>query len=125
MMNAPMHEGLVEHAGIDRVMRELVEAIDRPGSPDVAPLLDVLAVRLRAHLAREDIDIARFASVDAEDAKLLLSNHADIRTSVERLVARATTGSLSRDDIHHLKLMVSLHEAHEETGLYRWASARG
>lgn len=119
-MTEPVHEGLVDHAAVDKAFRAVVAALDHPGTGDVAALFEALDHRLRGHLAREDLDVARFADADPEDAKRLLADHAEIRAALDDLGKRAKTGTLASADLHAFKTRVALHEAHEETGLYRW-----
>jgi hypothetical protein len=118
-----VHEGLVDHSRIDRSFHDLIDAVDHPGTGDALTLVNALADRMRRHLGREDLDIARFASVDAEDARGLLLDHAGFRRTLDLLVANAKAGNLSKADVHDLRLRFSLHEAREEVGLYRWAKA--
>jgi hypothetical protein len=120
-MSGAVHEGLVEHAILDKAFHALLEAID--GAGDVAGPFHRFADRLKHHIGSEDIDIARFADVDAEEAKGLLHEHAGLREAIDRLSARLDAGELTSKDVHELKLRFSLHEAREETGLYRWVAA--
>ena len=119
-MSGSVHEGLVEHAVIDKAFHALLEAVD--GAGDVAGTFQVLAERVRHHMGGEDLDIARFADADPEEAKALLDEHLAIRNALDTLAAQAATGPLSARDVHAFKLRFSLHEAREETGLYRWTS---
>ena len=123
-MSQHVHPGLVEHAWVDKAFHVLLEAVDHPGTGDVAALLSSLSDLLRAHLGAEELDIAKFADVEPEDAKALLQQHEAFRTALDELAAQSTAGNLQASDVHKLKLRVSLHEGHEETGLYRWIRAR-
>jgi len=122
-MDEQVHEGLVDHAMIDKSFRALVDALDHPDTGDAALLLCALADRLRSHIAREELDIVKFADVDQEEAKSLLHDHASFRTTLVALEAQSKAGNLSPREVHDLKLRFSLHEAREETGLYRWVKA--
>ena len=123
-MSERVHPGLVEHAWIDRSFHALFAALEHPAASDVPTRFHALADLLRAHLGSEELDIARFADADAEDARKLLDEHAGVRTALDALAVQAKAGILSITDLHALKLRFSLHEAHEETGLYRWVKAR-
>ena len=123
-MSEHVHPGLVEHAWIDKAFHALFEAFEHAGPSEVSASFYALADLLRAHLGGEDLDIAKFADVDAEEAKALLEEHADFRTTLDALADHATAGTLSKAELHALKLRVSLHEAREETGLYRWVKSR-
>ncbi|HSO32527.1 MAG TPA: hemerythrin domain-containing protein [Labilithrix sp.] len=123
-MSQHVHPGLVEHAWVDKAFHVLLDAVDHPGTGDVAALLHSLSDLLRAHLGAEELDIAKFADVEPEDAKALLQQHEAFRTALDELAAQSKAGNLQASDVHKLKLRVSLHEGHEETGLYRWIRAR-
>jgi hypothetical protein len=123
-MSGTVPEGLVDHAGIDRSFRELLEALEHPETDRVLASFQVLADRLRRHLGREELDIAKFADVAADDAKTLLLDHAAFRVALDALAAGVTAGTLTLRDVRDLKLRVALHEAREETGLYRWVKGR-
>ena len=121
-MTGAVHEGLVEHAAIDKAFRALLDAVE--GSGDVAATFQAVVDLVRHHLGSEDLDIASFADVDAEEAKGLLLEHEGIRQTLDALAAQLQAGQLPPKAVHDLKLRFALHEAREETGLYRWASAR-
>ena len=123
-MSEHVHPGLVEHAWIDKSFHALFEALDQPGASEGAARFQALADVLRAHIGGEELDIAKFADAEPEEAKTLLHDHAGFRAMLDELAAQSKAGSLSKSDVHALKLRVSLHEAREETGLYRWVKAR-
>lgn len=123
-MSSDVHEGLIDHAIIDKALRALLEAFDHAEARDVGALFRSFADHVRSHLAREDLDIAKYADVDAEDAKKLAAEHASFRSSLDELSAASREGRLGKAEIHTMKLSLILHEAHEETGLYRWVASR-
>jgi len=123
-MSEHVHPGLVEHAWVDKAFHALIDALDHPGTGDVATLFQALADLIRAHTASEDLDIAKFADAEPDDARALLQDHEAFRTTLDELTAQSQAGHLSSRDVHKFKLRVSLHEGHEETGLYRWVKAR-
>jgi hypothetical protein len=123
-MSGTVPEGLVDHAGIDRSFRELLDALEHPETDRVLASFQALSDRLRSHLGREELDIAKFADVAADDAKTLLLDHAAFRVTLDALAAGATAGTLTLREVRDLKLRVALHEAREETGLYRWVQGR-
>jgi hypothetical protein len=120
-MTARVHEGLVEHAAIDKAFRALLDSFSDPAS--VPPLFEAVADLIRHHMASEQLDVARFADVDPEEAKALLHEHASIGDELDQLAARAKAATLAAKDVHDFKVRFSLHEAREETGLYRWVMA--
>jgi hypothetical protein len=122
MSGETVHEGLVEHAAIDKAFRALLAAVDGAGS--VAAAFLVVADLVRKHLGSEDLDIAGFADVDPEEARGLLLEHEGIRRTLDALGAELEGGALSSKAVHDLKLRFTMHEAREETGLYRWVAAR-
>ena len=119
-MREHVHPGLVEHAWVDKAFRALIDAVEHPGSGDVVALFRSLSDVLRAHLGGEELDISKFADVDPEDARALLAQHEAFRIALDEIAVRAEAGSLAARELHELKVRVSLHEGHEETGLYRW-----
>jgi len=121
-MTVAVHEGLVEHAAIDKAFHALLAAVE--GSGDVAATFQAVVDLVRHHLGSEELDIASFADVDAEEAKGLLLEHEGIRQTLDALAAQLEAGHLPPKAVHDLKLRFAIHEAREETGLYRWASAR-
>jgi acyl-CoA reductase-like NAD-dependent aldehyde dehydrogenase len=119
-MNEHDLEGLVDHAAIDRAFRALLEAFKATPPAEVAVLFRALAERLRAHIDREELVISRFASSRPDDARALSAEHMVFRDALDALTLHADAGTLTESGVHTLKLSFSLHEAHEETGLYRW-----
>jgi hypothetical protein len=121
-MSGALHQGLVEHASLDKAFHALIEAADNAG--DVAGTFHVLADRLRHHMGSEDLDIARFADVDAAEAKALLRDHEEFRGILDGFAAQLQAGTLAAKELHAFRMRFLLHEAREETGLYRWVAAR-
>lgn len=121
-MTGAVHEGLVEHASIDKAFRALLAAVE--GSGDIAVTFHALVDLVRRHIGSEELDIASFADVNAEEAKGLLLEHEGIRQTLDALAAQLEAGHLPPKAVHDLKLRFAIHEAREETGLYRWASTR-
>ncbi len=115
-----MHPGRVEHAWVDKAFRALIDAVEHPGSGDVVAVFQSLSDLMRAHLGGEELNIAKFADADPEDARALLAQHEGFRSVLDELAASAKAGSLAGRELRELKVRVALHEAHEETGLYRW-----
>ena len=72
-MSGAVHVGLVEHAILDKAFHALIEAVD--GKGDAAGPFKAFVDGLRHHLGSEDLDIARFADVEPEEAKALLQEH--------------------------------------------------
>lgn len=121
-MSEPVHEGLLEHANLDKAFHAMTQAADTAG--DVAGTFHVVADLLRRHMGSEDIDIARFADVDAAEAKALLLEHEGFRETLDVLGGQLAAGTLTAMELHAFRLRFLLHEAREETGLYRWVAAR-
>jgi hypothetical protein len=123
-MTGKVPEGLLDHAGIDKAFAALIGALANSQKGDVTTLFNDLAFRLRGHLEREESYIARFADIDAEDAKVLLGHHDGFRTALDELAASLEAGTLTEKDVRSFRASVALHESHEETGLYRWMTGR-
>jgi hypothetical protein len=120
-MSEPLSDGLMAHATITKAFNELLDALR--SRREGAALFNDLAARIRRHIAYENPEIAKFAAVDPSEAKALLREHAAILATLEQLGLRAQVGSLSELDVHSLKVRMFMHEAREETGLYRWLNA--
>jgi hypothetical protein len=121
MSEAP-DEGLIAHAIINKAFSELLDALR--SRREAKALFAAIAELIRRHIVYEDAAIARFAAADSAEAKALLAEHAAILKTLDSLGLLAQVGSLSELDVHNLKVRMYMHEAREETGLYRWMSAQ-
>jgi hypothetical protein len=120
-----IHPGLLHHAALDRHFRALLSALETQSADDVAPILEGLCSRIRAHMAVEDVDLARFAEIDPAESAGLLREHRALEEMMDRLAAKAAGHELTARDIYGLRTLFSLHEAREELGFYRLVRSRG
>jgi hypothetical protein len=93
-----------------------------PESGDVVALVQRVLDLFRAHLEVEQRTVAKYSVVQPEDGRRLTEAHEAIAATLDELHAKAQQGTLTADDVLRAKTMVIVHEAHEETGLYRWVT---
>lgn len=119
MTAATVQQGLVEHAGIDHAFRNVLDALHERRVADAGALCLRLFERLRAHLMAEEARVDEYHAIDPVDADALRAEHCGFLSSMDDLTAAIRTGTLVPDEIIAFKARFSLHEAREETGLYR------
>jgi hypothetical protein len=122
-MTATLQQGLVEHAAIDRAFRDVLAAFKERRTADASTLCRILFDRLRAHLVAEDARLEELAATDPAEAEALRDDHRGFFATVDELTGAIEAGTIVADDVHAFKARFSLHEAREETGLYRWLRA--
>lgn len=118
-MTATLQQGLVEHAGIDRAFRDVLDAFKAQRPADAPALCSRLFERLRAHLMTEEAQLDAYHEIDPAEADALRAEHCGFLATMDDLTTAMETGALVADDIHAFKARFSLHEAREETGFYR------
>lgn len=118
-MSVSVQQGLVEHAGIDRAFREVLDAFKEGRTHDAPQLCVRLFDRLRTHLMAEEAALDAYHAIDPDEADALRAEHCGFLATMDDLLNVMREGELVADDVLAFKARFSLHEAREETGLYR------
>lgn len=119
------HTHLVAHSRIDRTLEALTEAARSGDADAIPPLFERLRIQIVMHMDSEDRAVLpSYAEADPEDAQIVRQQHLDLRQAIRELGDHVRERSTSADDVARFRARFSLHEAHEETGMYRWYAAR-
>lgn len=119
-MNAEhVDAGLVAHAKIDRAFRELKAAAQERDLAATHERFRTVDEIVRTHLAEEEVELERFAALDADEAAALRAEHAEIVRRLDELARALGGGDLPYEALIAFKTFFTVHEAREETGFYR------
>ena len=121
-VQTPTPDLLVDHAHADHAMRALFEAYRLRDLQAAVLQLDLFESDLLAHLQREEeMLLPRYHEVQPEDAAAIVVAHRGLRLRLSRLRRELAAGRLELTSLRKLAIDLTLHHAHVETGLYRWA----
>jgi Hemerythrin HHE cation binding domain len=113
---------LLEHAHADHEVAALRQAV---AAKDAAATLTCLAALERALLQHFDAEetemFGDYAAIDPVDVRRLNQEHAQLRNLLRAGHASAERGAFGVEQLHAIGIALTLHHAHEETGIYRWA----
>jgi hypothetical protein len=111
---------LLEHARVDRAFETLSRAVRGGGT--AADAFDALEGALLRHFEAEEQQLfADYGREMPDDAAALRDQHDELRARLAAARDLVHTGAFEERHLRELRTALSLHHAHEETGLYRWA----
>ena len=115
---------LFQHAQADREIEALERAVRGPGG-DVPAAFDALEQSLLSHFEAEEGQLfPAYEQAVPADALTLREQHAEFRSRLAEAHKRVERGQFDARQLRDLHNALTLHHAHEETGLYRWARSR-
>jgi Hemerythrin HHE cation binding domain len=116
---------LMEHTHADHEMAALKSAVQAADKPVIRACIGALQRALLQHFDAEEREFFVFyRQREAGEVHRLEEEHAHIRDLLRSAAERAALGTFGPQDLHALKVALTLHEAHEELGIYRWANER-
>ncbi len=120
MQPPPAHSLLVQHAHADREIEALERAVRGVG--DVKSCFDAFESEILRHFETEERQLfPAYERESPEDAAELRGQHAHFRSLLAEARGFVDRNVLVLAHVRRLRIALSLHHAHEETGLYRWA----
>jgi hypothetical protein len=115
---------LIQHAHADREVRALSLAVEHRDSQAVRAAFNALEMELLKHFADEErVLFPRYAPAAPEDVATLVAEHARFRDLLHTAHGLVEQGLFDKASLRELTILLNLHHAHEETGVYRWARA--
>ena len=114
---------LIEHAHADREIEALTRAVS--GIGDLKRAFIVFEIELLRHFASEERELLiAYEREEPQDAVVILGQHEAFRTLLRKMHLKVDQGAFGIDDLREIRIALTLHHAHEETGLYPWARSK-
>lgn len=114
---------LIEHAHADREVEALARAVN--GTGELKRAFVIFEIEILRHFASEERELLiAYEREHPEDAVLILGEHEAFRTLLRMMHLTVDQGKFGIDELRELRIALSLHHAHEETGLYPWARSK-
>ena len=114
---------LIEHAHADREIEALARAVN--GTGDLKRAFVVFEIEILRHFASEERELLiAYEREEPQDAVAILGEHEAFRTLLRKMHLKVDEGKFGIAELRELRIALTLHHAHEETGLYPWARSK-
>jgi hemerythrin-like domain-containing protein len=113
---------LREHAELDSLFEQLLEALRADATEDTAKLWSAFDGELRAHLAlEEEAILPAFSRAHPIDAADIRDEHAQIRAALLELGVSVDLHAARADMVARFIALLRRHAAREDELMYRWS----
>lgn len=114
---------LIEHAHADREIEALTRAVN--GTGDLKRAFVVFEIEILRHFASEERELLiAYEREEPEDAVVILGQHEAFRNLLRKMHLLVDEKKFGLAELRELRIALTLHHAHEETGLYPWARSK-
>ena len=115
----------LDHELFDRLAEHVLATLIRGDRAEAAAAITGLQWKVLAHLAEEEQSVLpAFARDSPEEARILMEDHAKIRSSLADLDVGVDLHLLRVDAVRLFMATLRAHATREDQGLYRWIATR-